>query len=264
MSDSISHHDEGAILLERIGPVATLTLSRPALLNALTWTMYQQLETYLERLAGDETVRAVIMRGAGKAFASGTDISQFQHFTVEKGLKYERQMEAIFEKVALFPRPIIAAIHGYAVGAGLFLALACDLRYATPTSRFGAPIARTLGNSLSLKNYNRLEEAFGSMRARELLYTARLYSAEEALRYNFLTGIVEENHIFPYVLDIARQIANHAPLTIWATKEAHSRIHSEPPRTSFDDVMARIYASHDFAEGVNAHIEKRKPHWRGN
>jgi enoyl-CoA hydratase len=263
MLEPTNNHEEGSVLLEHIGAVATLTLARPASLNALTWTMYQQLKTHLDRLATDESVRVVIMRGSGKAFAAGTDIAQFQGFSVPQGLQYERDMEAIFEKVALFPRPVIAAIHGYAVGAGLFLAAACDLRYATPASRFGAPISRTLGNGLSLKNYRRLEEAFGSMRAREMLYTARLYSAEEVLRYGFLTEIVEEVHIFSHAFEIARQISTHAPLTIWATKEAYRRLHGEGNHTSFDDVMARIYASHDFAEGISAHIEKRKPRWQG-
>jgi enoyl-CoA hydratase/carnithine racemase len=263
MSESVNNSDEGSVLFEHIGAVATLTLARPASLNALTWTMYKQLETYLERLANDESVHVVIMRGAGKAFAAGTDITQLQHFNVTRGLKYERQMEAIFEKVAHFPRPTIAAVHGYAVGAGLLLAAACDLRYATHASFFGVPIARTLGNALSLKNYQRLEEAFGPMRAKELLYTARLFGADEALRYGFLTDVVEEEQIFSYVFEVARQISAHAPLTLWAAKEANRRLHGAAGDPSFDDAMTRIYASQDFAEGVRAHVEKRKPRWQG-
>src|SRR5216683_206402 len=139
-SEDPSTHAEGVVLLERTERIATITLSRPGALNALTWIMYRQLEAHIETLAQDETVRVVIMRGAGKAFASGTDIAQFQDFDGLAGVQYERRMESIIEKLYTFPKPIIAALHGYAVGAGAVLAAVCDLRYATPTARFGAPM----------------------------------------------------------------------------------------------------------------------------
>lgn len=254
-------HEEGVVLLERTERIATMTLSRPAALNALTWTMYRQLEAHIETLAQDETLRVVIIRGAGKAFAAGTDIAQFQDFDGPAGVQYEQRMETIVEKLYTFPKPVIAALHGYAVGAGAVLAAACDLRYATPSARFGAPIARTLGNALSLKNYQHLAEAFGPMRTREMLFTARLLSAEEALQCGFLTAVIDEEQIFTYVLAIARQISSLAPLTIWATKEAERRIHATVQDIPFDDVLDRVYGSRDFAEGVRAHLEKRKPQW---
>lgn len=264
VQDDTNKRDEGIVLLERTGAIATITLSRPGALNALTWAMYHQLEAHLERLAHNDAVRVVILRGAGKAFAAGTDISQFQGFTIKEGADYERKMEAIFEQLYAFPRPVIAAIHGYAVGAGSILAAACDLRYATPNSQFGVPIARTLGNGLSLKNYRYLMDAFGAMRTKEMLFTARLLSAEEALRCNFLTAILEEDRLFSSVFEIAQQISTLAPLTIWAAKEAHKRIHAAEDVAPFDDVMERLYSSRDFAEGVLAHIQKRKPHWQGH
>src|SRR5436309_3342096 len=155
------NREEGTVFLEQKGPVAVLTLSRPAALNALTWTMYEQIETHLEFLASDSATRAVILRGDGKAFAAGTDIQQFRGFTGADGVAYEHKMEAIVERLYTLPKPVIAAVHGYAVGAGLVLSVACDLRYATPAARFGAPIARTLGNCLSLKNYQYLAQSFG-------------------------------------------------------------------------------------------------------
>lgn len=256
-------HEEGVVLLERSERVATITLSRPSALNALTWAMYQQLEAHIETLIQDEVVRVIIIRGAGKAFAAGTDISQFQHFDGSAGVQYEQKMETIIEKVYNCPKPIIAAIHGYAVGAGIVLSSVCNLRYATPSSRFGAPIARTLGNALSLKNYQHIAEAFGPMRTREMLLTARLFSAEEALQYGFLTAIIDEEHIFTHVFEIAKQISMLAPLTIWAVKEADRRAHATQEHIPFDDVIERIYGSRDFAEGVQAHREKRKPQWKG-
>jgi enoyl-CoA hydratase/carnithine racemase len=229
--------------------------------------MYQQLVAHLDALAADTSVRAIVLRGEGtRAFASGTDIRQFATFTGADGLAYERRVDAIMERLTSMPQPLIAAVHGYAVGGGMAIATACDLRYATAGARFGVPIARTLGNCLSVANYRRLAAALGTMRAKELLFTGRLMSAEEALRNGYVTAILDEEGFFERVLDITGQIAENAPLTIWAAKEAFRRIDvaaagSAP--VAFEDVVERIYASADFHEGVRAHAEKRKPVWRG-
>jgi enoyl-CoA hydratase/carnithine racemase len=261
--NAADHDDEGAVLLEQKGPIAIITLSRPAALNALTWTMYQQMEAHLEQLATDDTTRAIIIRGEGKAFAAGTDIQQFQGFSGEDGIAYERKMAAIVERLYTIAKPTIAAIHGYAVGAGIVVASVCDLRYATPTSRFGVPIARTLGNCISLKNYRHLVDSFGSMSTKEMLFTGRLLTAPEALQAGFLTAIVDEERLITHVIEIAQQISSLAPLTIWASKEAQRRLNAATEAIDFDDVVARIYSSSDFAEGVQAYLEKRKPNWRG-
>jgi enoyl-CoA hydratase/carnithine racemase len=261
--DDANKREEGIVLLERTGAVAMMTLSRPGSLNALTWTMYEQLEAHLKNLASDEAIRVVILRGAGKAFAAGTDIAQFRGYTGQDGVLYERKMESIIEQLYNFSKPVIAAVHGYAVGAGIVLASVCDLRYATPAARFGAPIARTLGNCLSIKNYQHLEEAFGTMRAKEMLLTGQLLSASEALHCGFLTAVVEEERLYAHVIEVAQQICAFAPLTLWATKEAQRRLNAQVPDVPFDDVIARVYSSHDFAEGVRAHLGKRKPQWQG-
>lgn len=260
---SSARKDESAVLLDLAGPVATITLSRPAALNALTWAMYEQMEAHLERLAADDAVRAVIIRGEGKAFAAGTDIQQFAGFTAEDGVSYERTMEAIVGRLSSLTKPTIAAIHGYAAGAGLVIASVCDLRYATPAARFGVPIARTLGNCISLKNYQRLIDAFGAMRTKEMLFTGRLLTAADALQFGFLTEVVDEDRLTPRVTEIAQQIASLAPLTIWAAKEGQRRLNAAEAAIDLDDVVAAVYGSSDFAEGVRAYLEKRKPAWRG-
>jgi enoyl-CoA hydratase/carnithine racemase len=259
--------NQGSVLCEQNGAVAIITLSRPAALNALTWTMYTQLEAHLNRLASDDGTRAIIIRGEGpRAFAAGTDIRQFQGFSGADGITYEQQMDTVIERLATMPQPVLAALHGYAVGAGLVIATACDLRYATSDARLGAPMARTLGNCLSLKNYQRLANALGIMRTKELLFTSRLLSAEEALRCGFLTGIVDDGQLDGYVLEVAQRISTLAPLTIRATKEAFKRLADGMGEDAhaFDDILAQVYGSHDFAEGVQAHSEKRRPSWTGN
>src|SRR5258708_2646206 len=220
--------------------------------------MYQQMETHLEGLAIDDSIRAVIIRGEGKAFAAGTDIQQFRGFSGEDGVAYEHKMEAIVERLYTLSRPTIAAIDGYAVGAGIVLASVCDLRYATPASRFGAPVARTLGNCITLKNYLHLVDAFGAMQTKEMLFTARLLAANEALQGGFLTAIVDAEQLMAHATEVAQQISSLAPLTIWATKEAQRRLNAAEETIDFDDVVARVYSSSDFAEGVQAYFEKRK------
>lgn len=267
-SDAAKHHKAGEVRLARDGAVATLTLARPEALNALTWTMYEQLDAHVQTLAADATARVVVLRGeGGRAFASGTDIRQFDGYTGEDGVAYERRLDAAMERLASLPMPVIAALAGYAVGGGLLLAAACDLRYATPGSRIGAPMSRTLGNCLSMANYRRLVAAVGAMRVKEMLFTGRLLTAEEALRAGFLTAVLDGEDFDGQVAGIAREIAERAPLTLWATKEALRRLDvaevAGEAAPSLDDVIARVYGSADFREGVRAHVEKRRPVWRG-
>ena len=147
--------NEGTVSYERDGVIARITFDRPAARNAMTWTMYEELAAVCGKVAADPEVRVAVLRGAGgKAFVAGTDIGQFRDFkSGEDGVDYERRIAAYLAAVEELPVPTLAVIEGWAIGGGLAIAAACDLRVATPGSRFGVPIARTLGNCLSIANY---------------------------------------------------------------------------------------------------------------
>jgi len=255
----------GEVLVTRDGSIVTLTFNRPEARNALTWAMYERLYEVCEEVDADDSVRVLVLRGAGgKAFVAGTDISQFKAFeTAEDGIQYERGGERRTGRLERVKKPVIAQIEGYAVGGGFGIAAASDLRIATPEAKFGAPIARTLGNCLSMEAYSRFLDLLGPSRLKELIFTARLMSAEEAHTAGFVHEIVPADQIGARVQALAEQIASHAPITLWVTKEAIRRIQEQRRATGGEDLIATTYSSADFREGVRAFLEKRPPRWTG-
>jgi enoyl-CoA hydratase/carnithine racemase len=257
--------DTSEVLVTRDGPIVTLTFNRPEARNALTWGMYERLEQTCDVVDADDSVRVLVLRGAGgRAFVAGTDISQFKVFaTAADGIAYERDGDRRMARLAAVRKPVIAQVQGFAVGGGFRITTACDLRIATPDARFGAPIARTLGNCLSVEAYAGLLDLFGASRLKELIFTARLITAEEARAAGFVHEIVPADEIDARVRALAEQLVEHAPITIQVTKEAIRRIQAMRVLPDGDDLVARTYTSADFAEGVRAFLDKRKPRWTG-
>ena len=254
------------VLSARDGPVLTLTFNRPAARNALTWAMYERLTDACEEVDADDSIRVLVLRGAGgQAFVAGTDIAQVRAFSGSAdGIAYERGSDRHIGRLGAVRKPVIAAIEGFAVGAGLRIAAACDLRIATPDARFGAPIARTLGNCLSADAYAALVDLLGPSRVTALLFTARLLGAQEAHAAGFVDEIVAPDAMDGRVQALAREIAGHAPITLRVTKEALRRIRTARPVPDIDDLISETYGSADFREGVRAFLEKRTPQWRGH
>jgi enoyl-CoA hydratase len=254
------------VLFASDGPVAFLTFNRPEARNALTWAMYEALAGACDQVDADENIRVFVLRGAGEAFAAGTDIRQFTEFaTGADGLAYERRLDAVIDRLERVKVATIAQVQGVAAGGGCAIALACDLRVCTPGARFGVPIARTLGNCLSAANYARLVDLVGPGRTKDLLFTGRLIDGREAHSLGLVTGMADRDEIDGAVRALAATIAANAPLTIRATKEAIRRIalKRRPDASEIEDLVDACYGSHDFREGVAAFLAKRAPRFTG-
>lgn len=255
---------DGAVHLRIDGAIATVTFDRPQARNALTWAMYQQLQTHCERLRDDATVRVVRFQGAGPdAFVAGTDIAQFQAFTSgEDGVAYERRIDAAMALLESLPMPCVAVVRGWCVGGGLAIATACDFRVAAPDAKFGVPIARTLGNCLSAANVARLVAAFGRPRAERLLLLADLIGAEEAHACGYVTEVAAPDELEAAADRLCQRLASMAPVTQQVSKATLNRLlQRDLPDT--EDLIRRCYGSEDFREGVAAFVGKRAPVWRG-
>jgi enoyl-CoA hydratase len=256
--------NDGEVHFERDGAVARITFDRPAARNAMTWHMYERLRAICEQLAADSTVRVAVFRGAGgQAFIAGTDIAQFLEFTSgEHGIVYEARMEHTLGLLEALPMPTLAVVEGWAIGGGLAIAATCDLRIATPGSRFGVPIARTLGNCLSIANYARLVATLGVSRAKRALLLAENLTADEALAGGFLAAIVAPAELDARIAELCERLQRHAPITMRVSKEAIRRLmHAGLP--DGDDLVRACYGSEDFRIGVRAFVEKKAPDWTG-
>ncbi|MGD9802181.1 MAG: enoyl-CoA hydratase [Hyphomicrobiaceae bacterium] len=254
------------VLVARDGPVMTITLNRPEKYNALTFGMYARLAEICEGDARDGSVRVIVITGAGaKAFAAGTDIAQFRAFTSpDDGLRYEAEVDRILSAIEHCPVPMIAAIAGACTGGGAAIAACCDMRIATRDARYGFPIARTLGNCLSATSLQRLTGLMGAPRVVDLLFTSRLMTADDCFAAGLVTEIVDDHPgLMARANELAHQIAGFAPLTLSTTKELMRRIRDAAPKVDDHDLVARVYTSADFREGLDAFLSKRKPQWTG-
>lgn len=241
-----------------------ITFNRPEARNALTYGMYESLAELCGKIHDNTlALKSLIITGAGdKAFAAGTDISQFRSLgSADDALEYERTMDRVMGTLESLPIPVVAAIRGACTGGGAAIAACCDLRVASKDIRYGFPIARTLGNCLSSDNLSRQVELLGAARTRELLLTARLVEHEEALAIGLVNEI--SNNPLERAHALCQRMNEHAPLTMAASKEGLRRLREHAASVASDDLVVACYTSDDFREGIEAFLAKRKPAWTG-
>jgi enoyl-CoA hydratase/carnithine racemase len=231
---------------ERRGPAAWITFNRPEAHNAMTFAMYEELHSLCERVDADDSVRVVVLRGAGgRAFVAGTDISQFLEFSSgEDGVRYEASIDRVVGRLEAVAKPTIALVDGVAMGSGLVLAAVCDLRICTPAARFGMPIARTVGNCLSMANYARLVALLGEARVKAAIFTAGDIDG-------LATEVVDDAEA--RVVELCELLAGHSAVTMRVTKEALRRLRVVPDG---DDLVREAYESEGFRARVRAFLQR--------
>jgi enoyl-CoA hydratase len=253
------------ILFEVKDGIAWLVFNRPEARNAMTFGMYDRLGELCAKVNADESVRVLILRGAGeKAFVAGTDISQFRGFsTPAHATAYEAKMDRVFDALEDVRVPTIAALQGACTGGGAGIAAACDLRIGAPSAKFGFPIARTLGNTLSMRNFARLAGLIGVARTKDIIFLARLMDAEEMRAIGLLNEVTSEDGLYARAESMARTLMEHAPITLRTSKQILNQVlRGWAPEPSSAHVI-EAYMSDDFKEGIESFLGKRKPRWQG-
>ena len=255
--------DHQELLIGREPGVVTVTFNRPHRRNAFTTAMYAAMHDLCDELAEDGSVDALVLRGAGgKAFAAGNEISDF---LANDAVAYETWIRELLEKLFALPQVTIAAVDGVCVGGGLAVATHCDLRVATSASRFGYPIARTLGNTLSASIVHRCTSVFGEPLTREMLLASRLVDAERAYAVGALVATVPDAAALDgEVASLVEGIGAASRVTLRTTKRQlleRARLAEAGPADE-EDLLREVYTGPDFLEGVRAFVAKEKPVFR--
>src|SRR5712692_671256 len=257
--------EDGELVVERREPLLWIIFNRPKVRNAMSRTMSDRLVEVCQSVNDDRAIRVVVLTGAGGSFVAGADISRLRAIQTEQDVReHEARGNRIWGSVEAIRVPAIAAIAGPCTGGGATIAACCDLRLASPSARYGYPVARTLGNSLSARDYLQLVMLLGEARVKDAVMTARLLDAQELLACGFVREVVAtEEALLPRAEELALQVAANAPLTLQATKQAIRRLRDKLAPEGPDDSLLLAYLSNDFKQGIEAFLGKRKPNWTG-
>ncbi len=262
------HYAGGKMLSAVDDGVGLITFNQPEKRNAMSVEMWEGLGTILDEFAADDDVRVVVLTGAGtKAFVSGADISEFekQRSNADAQREYNRLTATGRDKLGSFPKPTIARIRGFCLGGGLAIAMQADLRIASADSQFGIPAAR-LGIAYAFGGVQALVSLVGPANARMILYTGRRFDAAEAERIGLINRVVPEQDLSDTVIDLARTIADNAPLSVAASKHAVAQVSRDPADRDTEGLkrnMDAAFDSADYREGRTAFMEKRRPKFVG-
>jgi enoyl-CoA hydratase/carnithine racemase len=256
------------IIAEKDGAIGWLVFNNPERRNAVSLEMWESVQIALDAYDGDDAIRVVVVRGAGdKAFASGADISQFEEKrnNAEAAEAYARISQAARDRMGRLSKPLIAMIRGFCMGGGLGVAVKADIRIASEDAQFGIPAAR-LGLAYAFESLKTLSDLVGPSFAKEILFTARRFTAEEALRIGLVNRVVAGDQLEATVREYAAMIAENAPLTIRASKLSLTEVVKDPDKrdlAAIETLNRLCMDSEDYAEGRRAFMEKRKPRFVG-
>ncbi len=255
--------ETGSVRLSIEGAIARLTFDRPAARNAMTWRMYEDLAAGLGAIKQDPAVRVAVLRGAGgKSFVAGTDIEQFRAFASGRdGIAYERRIDGYIQGLLNLRVPTVAVLEGWAIGGGLAIANACDLRIAQAGARLGVPIARTLGNCLSPGNLRLLGATLGLSWVKRMMLGAEMPTAEELAPLGYFAAVVSAEELDGRVEEWCQRLIGHAPITMRVTREMLRRLAADADATA-DDLIEACYGSEDFRAGVAAFVSKTPARWQ--
>lgn len=256
----------GEILTQRAGDIATVTLSAPDRLNAMNLNMWRGIADAFRALDADETLRCIIMRGAGeKAFAAGADIAEFasERFDRDSARTYGAVMAGALEAIQQCRHPVLAMIHGACVGGGLELACCCDMRICGAGSRFGVPV-KNLGLVVALNEMQAVASVVGRANALEIVLEGRIFDAQRALEMGLINRIVADDQVTAEAEATARRIAQGAPLVARWHKQFARRLSDPAPLTELDiEESYACFDTADFQTGYKAFLDKAKPDFEG-
>ena len=256
----------GSVLIERDGSIATLTLSSPGRMNALDKAMWAGLGAAMHELGNDESLRCIVLRGAGdKAFAAGADIAEFhkERANSKQAKAYSEGGIGWMRAVTECPHPTVAQIQGACVGGGLLLASQCDLRICNESARFGVPV-KNLGLTESYDELQGMMRLIGPAASLEILLEGRIWGAKEAYEKGLVSRIVPDGDVVDEAYATARRIAEGAPLVArWHKKFARRLADPRPLSAEEFDESYACFDTEDFREGVAAFLAKRKPRFTG-
>jgi enoyl-CoA hydratase len=258
-----------SLIVEKKGAVGWIVFNQPAKKNAINDAMWRGIPEAMKQFDADREVRCVVFRGAGtEAFASGADISEFAKIRAERAAvsQYDGLLDRVLHSIQGSPKPSVAMIHGFCMGGGLEVALACDLRYCGRSAQFGIPAAK-LGLAYSVEGHKRLLETVGHARAREIMFLGRRYSAEEGLAMGLVHRVLEDQNLQTFVNEVIDTLIQNAPLSIANSKtqiEEYVKSGGGADHGRMQAAIERCAKSADYEEGRRAFMEKRKPRFTGS
>ena len=262
-------NDAAPLLMEKHGPIGWLIFNRPDKRNAVGIETWQLMQEYAKDLAADDSIRVVILRGAGEqAFVAGADISQFKdrRRNMEDEAEYRKIGARGRDALAALSKPLLAMIHGYCVGGGVSIAIGCDIRIASDDARFGIPAAR-LGLGYHYSGMEQLMALIGPSHTKEIFFTARTdWSAQDALRMGLVNQVVPKAELEAFTREYAHTIARNAPLTLRSAKASVNELLRPSEKRDLamlERLIADCFNSQDYQEGVRAFSEKRRPQFQG-